>query len=248
MIPAFRNSFLLLALFLSACAVTKVPMDTLSYPGPASSNKTLVIALRGLGGSVKDFEDYGFVDALHRVYPSYDLICPDAHFGYYRKRSLLVRLQEDVIQPAREKGYEHIYLVGVSLGGLGSLIALRDNPDWYDGVVLLAPYSGDEDLHEAVEHYLAGEGDAPWNDTDLSDSDRSLAKLWQWILASQQLFLREDFLWLGYGTSDRLSGHELLAKQLPAEKVLTMDGGHRATVFVELWQRILAQDPFSSGS
>lgn len=235
---------IVILLSLGGCATTKVPMDILNYPGPASSGKDLVIALRGLGGSVKDFEEYGFVDALHSAYPQFDLICPDAHFGYYRERSLLTRLQQDVILPAQAAGYERIYLVGVSLGGLGSLLSLREDPELYQQVILLAPYSGDDDLHEAVENYLAEGGQAPWESDEFSGSEKSIAELWQWLLSQSQL-MHSGNIWLAYGTEDRLSGHQLLASQLPENRVVTMEGGHRATVFVELWRRILSQRPFS---
>lgn len=219
-------------------------MDALYYTGPQSDGRSLVIALRGLGGSMHDFEEYGFVEALHKSYPSVDLVCPDAHFGYYRKRTLLPRLQEDFVQPALSRGYAHIYLVGVSLGGLGSLLSLREAPYQYDGAILLAPYSGEEELHAALRQYLAGQRQPPWQDT-LSDSDQSLADLWQWMLNNKPLFSKGN-IWLGYGNSDRLSGHDLLAELLPEDRVITMDGAHRATVFAELWRRILQQKPFAA--
>lgn len=227
---------------LAACATTKVPMDSRFYAGPASTGEVLVIALRGMGGSTADFEQYGFVSALQQRYPKADLVCPDAHFGYYRERSLLPRLYQDFIDPARRNGYQHIYLVGVSLGGLGSLLALSDRPQLFDGVVLLAPYSGEDDLHRAVSDYLSGTGAPPWS-TPPSPSDDSLAQLWHWLLDNKSV-LQNGQVWLGYGESDRLSGHELLAGLLPVSRVITMEGGHRATVFAQLWQQILDRSPF----
>lgn len=232
----------LAVLLLTACTTTKIPIETKYYYGPESDKRSLVIALRGLGGSVQDFENYGFVQALNQSYPSFDLVCPDAHFGYYRKRNLLPRLQEDVIQPALAQGYAHIYLVGVSLGGLGSLLSLQNAPHQYDGVILLAPYSGEEELHAEVRQYLAGDRGAPW-EKEPSASDQSLADLWLWLLNNNAL-LNQGHIWLGYGDSDRLSGHDLLAELLPPDRVVVIEGAHRAAVFAELWRQILDRKPF----
>ena len=50
------------------------------------------------------------------------------------------RLKEDVINPAKEKGYTKIWLVGISLGGLGSLLYAMEHPSDIEGMLVLAPY------------------------------------------------------------------------------------------------------------
>ncbi|WP_317930289.1 alpha/beta hydrolase [Halioxenophilus sp. WMMB6] len=237
-----RYTILLSTILLTACASIKVPMNQLSFSGPQSDHKTLVIALGGLGGSPKDFEKYGFVAALQQAYPSVDLVCPDAHFGYYRTRQLLPRLKADIIEPAKAQGYQRIFLVGVSMGGMGSLLALRDLPAQFAGVVLLAPYSGEAELHAQVRDYLNNGGPAPWQ-LGLDGRKQSMAELWQWLLANEAL-LQSGKVWLGYGDNDRLSGHDLLAELLPKERVFTMAGEHKAVVFAELWRTVLAEKPF----
>ena len=243
---AIGRLFLLLPLLLAGCATTKVPMDERWYPGLQSSGDTLVIALRGLGGSVDDFEKYGFVNALQSAYPSIDLVCPDAHYGYYRERSVVQRLYNDVILPARKKGYRSIYLVGVSLGGLGTLLELREHQDDFAGVVLLSPYTGEPEVHAAIESYLDNEAPAPWRNSDVSDYDRDFYALWRWMIEHETL-LDSGKIWLGYGEQDRLSGHELLASLLPVDRVIHQPGKHRAEVFVEIWKAILSKRPFTPG-
>ena len=50
----------------------------------------------------------------------FDVISVDAHFGYYKNRDLVPRLHDDVITPAQQNGYEKIWLLGVSMGGMVS--------------------------------------------------------------------------------------------------------------------------------
>src|SRR5712672_3477612 len=50
-----------------------------------------------------------------------DIVVADLHFGYYLRQTAIERLREDVILPARTRGYQCISLVGISLGGFGAL-------------------------------------------------------------------------------------------------------------------------------
>lgn len=228
----------------TGCASTQSPMPMLSYTGPQSDGKTLIVALRGIGGTVKSFEKYHFVSDLHRHYPSFDVMIPDAHFGYYKEKSLLNRLEEDVFNPARKQGYEKIWLVGISLGGLGSLINLQCCEAEFAGAVLIAPYSGESELHQEIEAYLAGSASSPWESARWQEEDsKDFLALWAWILDNGALFSSGN-IWLGYGDKDRLSGHELLASRLPDKNVIRVKGGHKAKVFSSIWNDILEQKPF----
>ena len=48
----------------------------------------------------------------------YDMVAPNAHFGYYFGETLVNRLKVDIIDPSKVKGYENVWLVGASMGGL----------------------------------------------------------------------------------------------------------------------------------
>ena len=70
--------------------------------------------------------------------PRLDVIAADAHFGYYRARSVVDRLHEDLIAPVADR-YERVWLVGISMGGFGSALYAMEHPDVVDGVIMLAP-------------------------------------------------------------------------------------------------------------
>lgn len=237
-----------LVLLLPSCASTKQPMKTLSYIGPESDGKHLIIALRGIGGSIKSFEKYGFIESLHNHYPQFDVVIPDAHFNFYRQRIIEKRLMEEVFLPAHKKGYETIWLVGTSLGGLGSLLSMAAYDDQADdfltGAILISPISGSEELHQLIKEQIKFQIIIKPEMLQEQD-DKDLLPLWRWILKKDNAFDRGN-IWLAYGNQDQFSGHDVLAMRLPKEHVITMDGKHKAQVFADLWEMILTKKPFST--
>ena len=77
----------------------------------------LIVFLPGIGDVLEDFELNGFADAVRESSTPADLVVADVHFGYYARASVLERLREDVIEPAKSC-YTTISLAGISLGGL----------------------------------------------------------------------------------------------------------------------------------
>ncbi len=111
----------------------------------------LMVFLPGIGDVLEDFERNGFVQALRDSARPADMVVADVHFGYYVRRSVLERLRVDVIEPARSCGYATIFLVGISLGGLGALLYAMEHPVDVQGLMLLAPYLGDSSLVKEIE-------------------------------------------------------------------------------------------------
>ena len=90
-----------LALALSGCGFMRIarePMEHRAFAplGPAEARGAVVL-LPGFGDDPDTFVDQGFVDALRRSAPGYDIFVTDAHFGYYRGDFTVVeRLHADV--------------------------------------------------------------------------------------------------------------------------------------------------------
>jgi hypothetical protein len=124
-----RNTLALLVSLLGAfgsgwaylrSASTPMPSRTFVQQG-ASKTRGAIVLLPGFGDGPDTFEERGFVAALKRAAPDYDIVAADAHFGYYRKRSLIDRLDRDVVAPLRNAGYRELWLVGASMGGHGAV-------------------------------------------------------------------------------------------------------------------------------
>jgi pimeloyl-ACP methyl ester carboxylesterase len=223
-----------------------VPLRVLSEPAACASRPdTLLVMLPGASSLPEEFLREGFVLALRERRLALDVVLVDAHPGYYKDRTVLDRLQADVIAPARAKGYRNIWLVGVSLGGLGALIQARAQPADADGLILLSPYLGEPRVTDAVR---ADGGLRAWRGTvpDPLPDDVDL-RLWQWLQAySTDPALRPP-LYLGYALADRLApANQLLAASLPADKVFTTAGGHDWPEWRALWKRMLERAPFSA--
>ena len=140
-----RALFLLTIAWLwPACAYlrsAKAPMPVLRFTQiGARSARGVIVLLPGFGDRPETFAQRGFVAALRRRAPAYDVIAADAHFGYYRSRQLLPRLHEDVIAPLRAKGYQRIWLAGASMGGFGGVGYVREHREEITGLLLFAPY------------------------------------------------------------------------------------------------------------
>ncbi len=239
--PPWASTVLLLAaLALAACpprpGPTTVPIPSARVAG-APGNRCLVVLLPGIGDGKDDFIEQGFFQAFRDSGSPCALIALDSHFGYYADGSIVERLHEDVIAPARASGAEQIWLAGISLGGLGAAIYARDRPGEVDGLLLLAPYLGDKEILGEIEK--AG-GPRAWRAAG-ELPERDLRRLWVWLQGYATPGVPRPPLLLGYGDSDRLRrGHRMLATLLAPERVLHTPGGHTWRAWRRLWSQALA--------
>jgi pimeloyl-ACP methyl ester carboxylesterase len=214
------------------------PLRTVAYghAGGAAAD-TLLVLLPGRGDRAETFAAEGFVDAARAADPRVDVVAADAHIGYYLRNVIVDRLWEDVVAPARARGYARVWLAGISMGGLGAVAFARAHPDAVAGLCLLAPYLGDDVVAEVRR---AG-GLARWRPSGAPDD---FARLWLFLKGYAAGAPGLPALWLGYGRSDRfVAAHDLLAAALPADHVLRADGGHDWPPWRALWAQFLARRP-----
>ncbi|HEU4458832.1 MAG TPA: alpha/beta hydrolase-fold protein [Methylibium sp.] len=207
---------------------------------------TLLVLLPGAYDDPADLVGQGFVQAVRQRRLVLDVWLVDAHLGHYRERSILDRLDADVLAPARAEGYRTIVLAGISIGGFGALLCASTRPDRVSTVVALAPWLGPSEL---VGEIAGAGGVAPWlaagGDRRERDGDAAARALWRWL--GQAGERRAPELWLGYGRSDRLAeGHRLLAAALPAPQVLAVPGGHDWAPWRALWSATLDGPAFAA--
>ena len=213
-----------------------VPMaTTLDKSNCARNIDTLLVMLPGAYSTPDEFTREGFVDAVRDARLAADVMLVDAHLGYYNNKTILERLSADVMAPARQQGYRHIWIVGISVGGFGGLLYAQTHPGELSGVVTLAPYLG-----ERAQSPLADPGEGiPRTPNE--------TQLWQWLrgyVGFTQTAAPRPPLYLGYGVDDRFAfSHRLLAAALPAERVFTTEGGHDWPEWKRLWQRMLPTLP-----
>ena len=204
------------------------------YDGPLRS-RDLLVCLPGIGDEADDFADWGFVDLVRAHRWPADVLLVDAHYGYYADRTLLEQLHRDILLPASSSGYRAIWLIGISMGGLGALLYARQHPRDIRGVVAIAPFLG---RHALVQEISTAGGLAQW--TSMVDPTDEIRALWSWAHAQSSQSPAYPEIILAFGDMDIFAeAHRLLASSLTAANVLTATGGHRWPVWVELWKQFL---------
>jgi pimeloyl-ACP methyl ester carboxylesterase len=223
----------------------KVPLDVLRYEHPGDSRPAcLVVFLPGRRDHAGQYETAGFMQAVRQAGVHADMLAVEAHYGYYTRRTVVTRLREDVIVPALAQGYTQLWLVGVSMGGLGALLYVRDYPNDITGVVALAPFLGDA---QVIGEIASAGGLHHWQPATMAAEDRQRT-LWQWLKTHLARSQEGPRLYLGYGRQDSFApANQLLAAQLPVTQVFTHPGGHNWQTWSQLWQAFLTTAGFPSG-
>ena len=195
----------------------------------------LLVLLPGVNMAPEELRREGFVAAVRQHHAAVDVAIAGAHMGYVQDRSVLKRLREDVVGPARAQGYRPIWLAGISLGGyLAMGYALR-HPGEIAGIVAIAPYLGRRQMVQTIADaggVAAWQGAAPRGNAEDLDHE-----LWSWLAAPP---VGAPDIHLAYGTGDRFAdAHRLLAQVLPADRVSTAPGSHDWAPWKALWSRWL---------
>lgn len=207
---------LLLCLFsLAGCApASRRPMlfELSSHP----SDPWNMAVLPGRFSRLDDFREHGLMADVQGL--TLNIAWLDAHWGYYRDRTFLPALQEVLDQP------EPLVMSGISLGGLGSIMWARRNPESCRGLLLLSPFLGDE-------AFLARKqiGAAPANDLEAE-----LLACWDFLAHS------EIPVWLWGGEQDELLPlWQQCAMINPAIQLRTFPGGHDWATWQTMWRQYL---------
>ncbi len=232
------------SLFLSAPS----PMVAVRDELPSGGAKCLVVFLPGAGDAAIDFQRHGFVEALRHRGLSVDVVAANATLGYYAKGVLVERLGTDVVEPAQAKGYQQTWLIGMSMGGMGTLLYSHERPKAVTGVLALAPYLGDRSLTDEIR----GAGGlaawkAPQKVADISSSTYQ-RELWRWLQALTAGKEPGPTLYLGWGTEDGLGGPAaVLAAALPPGHTFTVPGKHQWAPWKQLLDAFLVDSEFTRG-
>lgn len=240
----FRLVVALMAFVIGGCGSGRKPLKTISYPSGTEKGKHLIVFLRGMGGArgclIKPcncFETLGFVEAVQKRKIPFDMMAPDLNFSYYKQRTLVERLNLDVISPAKAGGYKKIWFVGVSMGGLGSILYLLHSGMPIDGVLLLGPYLGEPSI--LTEISKAG-GLKKWNSGIYDGNIDWQRMVWDWLKKACEYPAQTIPLYLGVGRDDLFyEGQTLLADLLPPDRVITVSGGHSFGTFKKIWDIFL---------
>lgn len=226
-----------LIILLSGCYYLQrpsIPMETVSYPSKNGTDKNnnqrrLMVLLPGIGDGAEKFYQHGVVDMIQRQYPEIDVIAVNAHLKYYQARTITEQLRTDIIKPALDAGYQEIYLGGISLGGFGSLLYLKQYPNDIAKVFIMAPYLGEE---QDYQYLLDNSPVTPLTTTE--------SNIWPWLTNLSAGTKRK--IYLAYGAEDKFSKpNSLLANYISTEQVVVQRGKHNWKTWEKLWPALLAK-------
>lgn len=222
---------LCLGLWLAAAACAAEPMTAVTY-GDIGKAQEIIVLLPGIKDRAGVFADEGFVAAAQPQIQNHRLalVAADAHFGYYRARTVYERLYVDILQKLPPD--KPVTLAGISLGGFGALGVARRYPERVRRLVLFAPFLGELDFIEQVRQ----EGLAARRRDD--EFERELLATWHYLGSSRARPQIEVL----YGAHDKFApAYALLRSKNPQLSLRTLDGGHDWETWLALWRSWLKQ-------
>lgn len=243
----WRWSFVLVA---ASALIACMPRPDKTRPVPSAllpsdqGSHRLVVVLPGRRDRLESMRRSGVGEAIQRAWPDADVLFAELSMPYYLDRSATNRLHNEVLMPARRRAYKEIWLVGASLGGMGAILYDRDYPGQVDGIVLLAPYTGERAIHDEIR---AAGGVANW-DPDAGTDSRGQEwqrEIWRHLKTWAAEPERTRNVWLTYGRDDYLrDGMPLLEPLLPRGQVMLREGAHTWSVWTPATADVLrAADP-----
>ncbi len=248
---AVSLSVVLLTCAVAGCYFTRSP----SRPLPAlefrrssiTREHCLVVFVPGFLDGPDNFLEHGFPsDLLTRGAPC-DSVAIDLHYRYYGEtpaagQGVANIVFDDILEPATARGYEEIWLVGISMGGLGALLTAERHPELVTGVILLAPFVGEESVVREIQaaggpeawEPPGGLASTPWT------QDNYTAHLWAWLRGYATDQDEMPPLYIGWGDDDRLGeADRVLASMQPEDHVVTIPGDHGWATWRPLFGELL---------
>ncbi|HEY3644073.1 MAG TPA: alpha/beta hydrolase-fold protein [Gammaproteobacteria bacterium] len=223
-------SGLLMSLVLLGCATLRkptgpIPVQAIPAPQPGTGHP-LVILLPGRGDDLDDLAKTGMAEVIQKAWPQADVLLAGATLNYYAEGKVQQRLHDEIIVPARARGYKEIWLAGASMGGMGALLYERTYPHDVSGIVLFAPYMGAPSLTREV---AAAGGVAHWDPGPVPaalDGDNYQREIWR-VVKGWQDPAEARRIWLVCGDSDRfIEAAKLISPLLPPGHFVEVKGGH----------------------
>ena len=199
---------------------------------PGRSAPTLIVMLPAAYSTPVDFIRAGFVAAVRERLLDIDVVFAALELRHVADRTLLTRLREELLAPARAEG-RSLWLGGISFGAYLALSFAERHPGELDGLCVLAPYLG---THLITAEIARAQGIDAWDAGELTEDDEE-RRIWRFIQTHRTGGLP---IHLGVGREDRFADrHHLMAAALGPGSVDIVPGGHDWPAWRRLWERFL---------
>lgn len=213
----------------------KDPVD-LVWDKVDDKTDTLIIFLPGLYDTASSFEDENIFQLARKQGIHADMVAASIHAGHFVQYKMIERIEKDIFQNIDKDRYKNVWFVGLSLGGLNSLMYYRFHEEDICGVVTLAPYLLNKKLARKIKE---NKGIKVWqpNLGEYSDViDERIETLWTWLREEADL----SKIYIGYGNKDvYVESQKVLAELLAKKNVLQVKGEHDWKTARKIWQQLL---------
>lgn len=226
--------FSLPALLMTSSCATLIQPKTVTpivyeAEGDPATAQSLVILLPGIRDRMRDFRSQGFISIAQPYLdaePGTALLAVDAHWGYYRERSIDERLQQDILDPFADA---RMTFTGISLGGFGATLMAMREPQRTQRLILLSPFLGADDYEYLERLRTQGPVDLAGDE----DLETALNRVWRYLLDPQ----RSTPVVLAYGESDRFAPYyeHLRSLDPPRLEFIAIRGAHTWDTWRSLW-------------
>src|SRR5438105_4664862 len=181
--------------------------------GPDRRSTVLLALLGGTYSQPEDFVREGFAEAVRREGIDAEVAMAEVRAAWFADGSIVERIRESVVAPARRRGHSRIWLAGISLGGLATLCYAARHGSEVDGIVLISPYPATRDVLREID---AAGGLAAWRPVIPPEGDLE-REAWTWLAATRG---RRPPVHCYFASGDRfVEGQRRMAQSLAPERV-----------------------------
>lgn len=208
-------------------------MRTLVDTVPGAHAPLQLVLLSGTYSVPEDFVREGFVSAVRERGIGSDIVMAEVRMAYFAEGTVVERIRESVMEPARGRGAQRIWVAGISLGALSALAYAARHPGEIEGMLLLSPYPGTRIIQREID---AAGGLARWHPAlgDASDPER---EAWDWIARRPA---DAPTVHCYFGSGDRFAaGQRKMAEALDPAHTREVAGGHEWKDWRWMWNDFL---------
>ena len=210
-------------------------MRTIVDSAQAGPRPAVVVAL--LSATFSEPEDFlreGFPQAPRARGLGAELVMAELRAAWVADGSIVERIEGAIVEPARARGHERIWLGGISLGALAALGYAARHGAGLEGVALLSPYPATRPVLDEVD---AAGGLDRW-DPAIPEGGDLEREAWRW-LARRPPGTPAVFCYFSSG--DRVAeGQRRIAGALPPGDARELPGEHDWAGWRALWDAFLA--------
>jgi pimeloyl-ACP methyl ester carboxylesterase len=200
----------------------------------AARPKLLLALLPGAYSEPEDLVREGFPAEVRSRGIDAEIVMAQMSASWFADGSVVERMREAVVGPARARGHERVWLAGISLGALAALSYAARHEGDIAGIVLISPYPATRDVLREID---AAGGLDRWRPAIPPEGDLE-REAWLWLARCRAGAIPVH---CRFTSGDRFApGQRRMAEALEPGRVRELPGGHDWPAWRALWRDFLS--------